>query len=137
MLFFFFFGWSTTVDRTLVTAGVRVLELLTWIAQRLAAVENRVFWPGAAPNVTSVPHATAPPTTRPGTIGLDAEGNIRLEPLVGRTVLAAGRDLVLELHSIAARLNLTERALASCPCLNTTCRLVWFAKTDFFPIKHR
>ncbi len=105
-------------------AGVRVLELLTHAAQRLAAVEDRVFGRGVAPNATSVPPPSS--ASRPGTVGLGADGHIRIEPLAGRTVLAAGRDLVLELHRLAMRLNFTEQAMAACPCLAppATCRPV-------------
>ena len=104
-------------------AGVRVLELLTLAAQRLAVVESRVFGSEAMPNVSSAP-PTGAPSKRAGTVGLDAGGNILIEPLAGKKVLVAGRDMLLELHRITARLNITERAMASCPCLNTTCRSV-------------
>jgi hypothetical protein len=60
---------------------------------------------GAAPNVTSVPTLSTSPLTRPGTVGLDTDGNIRIEPMAGKAVLAAGRNVVLELHRLTARLN--------------------------------
>ena len=83
-----------------------------------------VFGRGVAPNVTSVPPPLS--ASRPGTVGLGADGHIRIEPLAGRTVLAAGRDLVLELHRIAMRLNSTEKVMAACACLAppATCRPV-------------
>ncbi len=90
----------------------------------MAQAETRVFGLGAAPSVTSTPRAA--PVVRPGTVGLDAAGSLRIEPLAGRTVLAAGRDMVLELHRLTARLNFTEKAVAACPCVLTpaTCRPV-------------
>ncbi len=101
----------------MVLAGVRIVESLTDAAQRLGALESRVFGPGVAPNVTDLPAAVASPGSVPGRLGLDASGNIRMEPLAGKAVLVAGRDIVLDLHRIAARLNRTEAAMVTCPCL--------------------
>jgi hypothetical protein len=44
-------------------------------------------------------------------------GNVPVEPLVGKAVLVAGRDILLELHRITARLNRTEAVISACPCL--------------------
>jgi hypothetical protein len=113
-------------------AGVRVLEQMMQVGQRLLVVEDRVLGPGAAAAVNNT-MAPPPPSSssstasyRPGAIGLDADGNVLIEPLAGRAVLVAGRDMVRELHHISLRLNLTERIMASCPCLlpPATCRPV-------------
>ncbi len=102
-----------------------MLEMLTRVGQRLLVVEGRIR---LEPNVTmALPPATAP-LSHPGMIGLGADGNLRIEPLPGGTVLAAGRNVVLELHLVSTRLNLSEQAMASCPCLTppATCHLVSF-----------
>ncbi len=101
----------------MVLAGIRILDMLTDATQRMVTVEDRVFGPGAAPKVTSLPTAVSSPGAVPGRIGLDAIGNVRVEPLAGKTVLVAGRDILLELHRIVARLNRTEVAISACPCL--------------------
>jgi hypothetical protein len=116
-LFPFFSFLLFCPGRSVVLAGVRVLDLLTAASQRLGALEDRVFGPGAAPSVTSVPTAVSSPGAVPGRLGLDASGNVRVEPLAGTVVLVAGRDVLLELHRIAVRLNRTEAALSACSCL--------------------
>jgi hypothetical protein len=114
---FFFLLCSHQQGRSVVLAGVRIIDLLTDATLRLVALEDRVFGPGAVLSVTSVPTAVSSPGSVPGRLGLDETGNVWVEPLVGKAVMVAGHDVLLELHRIAARLNRTEAAMAACACL--------------------
>lgn len=108
-------------------AGLRVLELLAVADQRLEAVEDLVFGLGEI-EPDSPPAASVSPV-RPGTVGLDVSGNIWIEPLAGKTVLAAAghTDMVRDLHRLKTRLDRAEAALSACPCLTppATCQPVW------------
>ncbi len=101
----------------MVLAGIRILDVLTDATQRIRAVENLLFATGVVPNITSLPTVVSSPEVVPGRFGLDAMGNVRVEPLAGKAVLVAGRDILLELHRIVERLNRTEAAISACPCL--------------------
>ncbi len=112
------------------------LRIEAWLnasMQRLEQLENRVFGPGNAPIVDDAPEGR--PSSNPGTIGLDAVGNVVIEPLAGRRVLVSNRDIVLLMHQNAVRAANLKTAMTACPCLaRNTCLPVCPASfTVFFP----